>query len=533
MVQSRHSYCAPNSPAFGVSSAFPYGLTTGPDGNLWIADSGPFPSIEVPPVAGAEVFKPGTGQVAAFGADNGSPLNIAAGPDGNLWFTDQGTFGVGRFTTSGKLTAFPSLVTATPTAITAGPDGNIWFQVQDFNANVGTLGKISTAGAFTPFQVPHTQFAEDMVAGPDGAFWIPESGFFDGNPAIAVVGLDGTLLDEVGTSYVGGAADGIAVGPDHRLWITLELGGRVSRMSAIHGSGDAISGTVGQNFSGSVASFVDGTPTAKPSDFTATIDWGDGKSSAGTVSGGTGGPFQVNGSHAFVQSGNLVMTITLHDTVDDEDYHTKGTAVVQPGLLPTSTSLISSLNPAPGGQPVTYTATVSSATPMLGGFVRFSEFGNVVLATTPLFSSSSSAIFSTNALPAGPHEISAEYLGDSSHEGSVSNTLNEIITTAGQSATTAGLVPSKTFVTGALEQRSVILMAAVTTGGATATGTVSFYAGARLLGTQPLDNTGSASLTTSELNVGANELTAAYSGDTNFAASISSVAVVYRSPKPR
>lgn len=44
---------------------------------------------------------------------------------------------------------------------------------------------------------------------------------------------------------------------------------------------------------------------------------------------------------------------------------------------------------------------------------------------------------------------------------------------------------------------------------------------------------GTASLTTSELNVGGNELTAAYSGDMNFAASISPIVVAYRSPKPR
>jgi hypothetical protein len=301
-------------------------------------------------------------------------------------------------------------------------------------------------------------------------------------------------------------------------------------LSAIHGNGSAINGTVGLSFSGGVAMFVDGTPTAMPSDFTATIDWGDGATTAGTVSGGTGGPFQVSGSHAFTKAGNLVVTVTLHDTVDDEDYHAKGAAQVQPHALPTSTGLASSLNPAAAGQSVTFTATVASTT-VASGQVQFDDFGAQM--GTGTLNGSGVATFSTSSLGAGPHEITAVYLGDAVHSGSASNTVDEIITTAGQSATTTALVPSKTFLIGALGQRSVMLAATVTTGGATATGTVSFYAGTRLLGSQALDNTGQASLTTSELNVSGNEVTATYSGDTNFAASISPVVVVYRSPKPR
>jgi Bacterial Ig-like domain len=59
-------------------------------------------------------------------------------------------------------------------------------------------------------------------------------------------------------------------------------------------------------FHGPVASFTDGNPTAPPSDFTATIDWGDGTPlTAGTVSqpGGVGTAFIVSGAHTYVDSG--------------------------------------------------------------------------------------------------------------------------------------------------------------------------------------------------------------------------------------
>ena len=48
-------------------------------------------------------------------------------------------------------------------------------------------------------------------------------------------------------------------------------------------------------FNDAVASFTDANPGATTADFTATIDWGDATTSAGTVSGPTGGPFTVSG----------------------------------------------------------------------------------------------------------------------------------------------------------------------------------------------------------------------------------------------
>ena len=45
--------------------------------------------------------------------------------------------------------------------------------------------------------------------------------------------------------------------------------------------------TEGQAFSGQLATFTDADPNAAASDFTAMIDWGDGRTTAGTVAANT------------------------------------------------------------------------------------------------------------------------------------------------------------------------------------------------------------------------------------------------------
>jgi hypothetical protein len=74
-----------------------------------------------------------------------------------------------------------------------------------------------------------------------------------------------------------------------------------------------------QTFTGPTAVFNDASSTGTLSDFTtppggATIDWGDGSSSAGTVT-GTGGnaPYTVSGSHTYSSTGPVVITTNITD----------------------------------------------------------------------------------------------------------------------------------------------------------------------------------------------------------------------------
>jgi PKD domain-containing protein len=67
-----------------------------------------------------------------------------------------------------------------------------------------------------------------------------------------------------------------------------------------------------QSFNGTVASLIDGNPSAPTSDFTATIAWGDGSSSTGTVT-GSGGSYSVSGSHAYGSTGFFNVSAAIKD----------------------------------------------------------------------------------------------------------------------------------------------------------------------------------------------------------------------------
>src|SRR5438094_814593 len=75
----------------------------------------------------------------------------------------------------------------------------------------------------------------------------------------------------------------------------------------------AISPVSSTSFSGNVANLADANSQATTADFTATIDWGDGSSSAGTVTGPTGGPFMVSGSHTYASTGPELISATVTD----------------------------------------------------------------------------------------------------------------------------------------------------------------------------------------------------------------------------
>jgi Domain of unknown function (DUF4214) len=66
--------------------------------------------------------------------------------------------------------------------------------------------------------------------------------------------------------------------------------------------GAQIQATSGLPFSGVVATILDNDPSATPSGFTATIDWGDGTTSSGTITVDPQGGFDVSGTHTYTAS---------------------------------------------------------------------------------------------------------------------------------------------------------------------------------------------------------------------------------------
>lgn len=96
-------------------------------------------------------------------------------------------------------------------------------------------------------------------------------------------------------------------------------------------------------FSGAVATFADADPNAvlspKPTE-TATINWGDGTVSVGTLSqGASGGPFTVSGKHNYLVAKTYTVTTTIHDVGGSKATAT-GAATVLPPQPVTTPSLV-------------------------------------------------------------------------------------------------------------------------------------------------------------------------------------------------
>jgi hypothetical protein len=181
-------------------------------------------------------------------------------------------------------------------------------------------------------------------------------------------------------------------------------------------------------------------------------------------------------------------------------------------LAQTTTVVTASANPSRFGQPVTFTATVSSGTAgTITGTVTFKD-GSTTLGTSVV--SGGRATFSTSTLSVGSHSITALYSGDASYAASTSPVFVETIEQALSSIALTTSAASSTF------GQAVTFTATVSSSAGTPTGTVTFRAGSTTLGTATLSG-GRASFTTSSLAAGTHTITAVYNGSTNIAGSTS------------
>jgi predicted small lipoprotein YifL len=180
----------------------------------------------------------------------------------------------------------------------------------------------------------------------------------------------------------------------------------------------------------------------------------------------------------------------------------------------TTTSIGSSVNPSTFGNSVTFTATVTPATAT--GTMTFRD-GATVLGTGTL--SSGVATYSTSTLSVATHSITATYSGDTNFVTSTSPVLSQ---TVNRAATITTLVSSA----GGPVTPGTLVTFTATLNPAAATGTVSFYNNGILFtsGTVTLA-AGQAAFGTTTLSAGANNITAVYSGDTNYLTSTSNTVV--------
>jgi PKD repeat protein len=135
--------------------------------------------------------------------------------------------------------------------------------------------------------------------------------------------------------------------------------------AALVASAATFTGTEGQAVSPTVATFTDANPLATTADFSTgggstTIDWGDGTSSAGTVTQTGTGRFSVSGGHTYADEGSY--QVSVHVVDDGGSQATVGVSVriADAGLTATGTTIVGLVN-----EPLSPTvATFTDANPL-------------------------------------------------------------------------------------------------------------------------------------------------------------------------
>jgi streptogramin lyase len=199
-----------------TSGAAPFGITAGPDGELWFTERA---ANKIGRITLAGVFTEFPVPTASS-----DPRGITAGSDGNLWFTEELGNNVCRMTTAGVITEFPIPTAGVEsTSITAGPDGNLWFVEETGNQ----VGRSTTAGVITEFPIPTAASRPAVIApGSDGNLWFTE---LVGNNIgrITTAGVFTEFPVPTATSQPGG----IAAGPDGNLWFTEIAANKIGRIT--------------------------------------------------------------------------------------------------------------------------------------------------------------------------------------------------------------------------------------------------------------------------------------------------------------
>ena len=124
----------------------------------------------------------------------------------------------------------------------------------------------------------------------------------------------------------------------------------------------------GASISGPIATFTDSDTARAAGAFTATVTWGDGHSTGGTVSGGTGS-FSITASHTYAEEGSYTISVLVQQAPSGSQASGGGTATIADAALTAtgmrlSTSktvhtVVATFSDAdPGGTAADYTASI-------------------------------------------------------------------------------------------------------------------------------------------------------------------------------
>jgi hypothetical protein len=307
----------------------------------------------------------GLAATITWGDSTTSPGTIAPDP------TQPGTFDVGGSHTYAQGGLYPTRVTITGTGgATASGDALVAFPPAGQVAAQGLGVAASPGAAFTgtvaTFTAPAgkaTDYSATIAWG-DGSTTpgsiVPDPanpGTFDVNGSHTYAQI-GSFPVTVSIQGPGGST-----ATAHSL-VTSTIPGPLTA------EGVDVAALAGMGFTGLVATFTDpGGPTAG---YTASILWGDGHTSAGSIApeAASSGVFDVSGTNTYAQSGSFPVTVTIQAPGGDSATAHAPATVVNPGALAAQGSDVAASAGtaftgqvatfvAPGGQGTDYTATIA------------------------------------------------------------------------------------------------------------------------------------------------------------------------------
>ena len=169
------------------------------------------------------------------------------------------------------------------------------------------------------------------------------------------------------------------------------------------------------------------------------------------------------------------------------------------------------------GSPVTLQASVTGGNGPTGSVAFL--VNNVVLGLSPL--GSGTASLTTSNLPAGAAQLQAVYVGDNNN--ALSTSAADSVTVSSALVPTITAISSSESLVAPQTPPTLTVLVVGNAGTGVPSGTIAFSTNGAPLGTASLDNTGAATFTPAVLPGGNNAIQAAYSGDTVFQSSVSSL----------
>jgi streptogramin lyase len=336
---------------FAVSSGSqPWGITTGPDGNIWLTEAGAskVARVELSQLIHATgmlvTSQVGTSPsltIASFTADavNAVPADFTATID----WGDGTTAPAGTITISASAPG-KFLVSATKTYSSAG-SYLATVTIHDRAGSTSTASSTINVANATGNNIAPVE--GKLFSGQVAAFSDPQTTGQVGQYSATIDWGDNSTNSTGAITYAGGTAFTVAgshtYSEEGPFPVTVTVNGPNGRFflsnsqaivadAPIHAVATTLMATTSTPFSGIVATFSDENPFATTADFRATIIWGDGHTSTGTILAPISPNtfFSVSGTNTYATSGTFKPQVTIQDVGGSTDTAISTIAVAFP-----------------------------------------------------------------------------------------------------------------------------------------------------------------------------------------------------------